>query len=235
MRDPYDPNAQLENAGCLLLNHGAHLAAVGPFVCVVNRQPKNSNAWYGLGNALLGVAGVKKNLDLLKLSLQCVRRSLQEDPANRFATELAEIIQTQTPLSSDDFASTEAFDGDPNEILRWAEFSSEAIIAALRNMKAWQERCQIVMWLGLQGISDFVPILILAMEKDEHKDVQMAAIKRLAAWPDVPGVRECFERLVASGQAKELGPYPGIALRGMKRQWATELEATLDSPWREKA
>jgi len=135
MRDPYDPNAQLENAGCLLLQHRAYLAAVGPFVFVVDRQPNNSNAWYGLANALLGSAGARKNLDLLRLSLRCVRRSLNEDPTNRFATELADIIRTRTPLSPDDFVGTEAFDGNPKDILRWAEFSSDAIIAALGNMR----------------------------------------------------------------------------------------------------
>jgi len=90
------------------------------------------------------------------------------------------------------------------------------------------------MWLGWQGIPEFVAVLIAAVDKDDHPDVRMAAIKRLADWPDYPEVRKCFERLVDSGQAKELQPYPSMALQGMKRDWATELEAKLDNPWRDE-
>jgi hypothetical protein len=173
-------------------------------------------------------------VELLKLSLACLRRSLKEDLSHEMTLGVVEVIRTRTPLSPGAFDTIPAFEGDPHELLHSSGYSAEALIAAFRRIEGWDERMQVVMWLGGQGIPDFVPLLVEAVDRDTHPDVRMAAIKRLGCWPDEPGVRECFERLVNSGITEDLGPYPGIALGAMERDWARELEAKVDAnaPWR---
>src|SRR5690349_13450507 len=76
---PMQAPTQLERVGILFLNRGSFAAAAVILTCVVREAPKNSLAWYGIGNALLCLSRSRDTIPLLRLSFSCLLRSLEED------------------------------------------------------------------------------------------------------------------------------------------------------------
>ena len=103
--------------------------------------------------------------------------------------------------------------------------SNRVFALALQQIESWEERLQLVMWLGDQRSSDFADLLVYASEHDSNSDVRMGAVKRLAFLGDLPQVRQCLERLVASGNWQGIEPYLSMTLRRIQQPWANELLA----------
>ncbi|WP_157391953.1 HEAT repeat domain-containing protein [Nocardia terrae] len=114
-----------------------------------------------------------------------------------------------------------AFEGSPLTLLPRLGFTAAALVDATMALPR-DDRMRIILWLRPQGIEDFVPVLIAAVQDpDEH--IRMTAIEYLGYWGDRSDVRECFERLVNSGEHRELQPYAGMALYSIEEDWARRL------------
>lgn len=224
--NPYDPDVQLENACVLLFNHSFFVAAAGMFAHLLSRQPTNSSAWYAVSRSVAAISKERNDSELLIISIVCLRRALVEDPNNKFAAELHGRLMEIPDFIALERANLPPFDGSPFAISSVLGFSPKSVVEAFQALQEWELRAKLVMWLGNQPIPDVVPLLIAAVD-DRHRDVSMAAIKRLAYWPDSEGVRQCLERLVNDGKARELQPYPSIALVRIQRDWAADLQAKL--------
>ncbi|MVU82333.1 hypothetical protein GPX89_34500 [Nocardia sp. ET3-3] len=221
-RGPYDPDTRLEKAGLLFLTRSSTLVvAVGLFAYLVDRVPNASPPWYGIGNGLSRLAYEQHSLPLFRYSVAALRRSLVEDPENRLARELLDTMRGWDALSDSEFAEVHAFEGSPLTLLPRLGFTAAALVDATMALPR-DDRMRIILWLRPQGIEDFVPVLIAAVQDpDEH--IRMTAIEYLGYWGDRSDVRECFERLVNSGEHRELQPYAGMALYSIEEDWARRL------------
>jgi len=215
----------LERAGVLLLNHSAYTAATSIFVRIITITPKHTMAWYGLGNALFRISRQSQDLSLLKISLSCLRRSIAEDATNQMSAELCQLIETRTPLSAEECLTCQPYVSDVGEIVTTVGYSNEVFVLALQQIESWEERLQLVMWLGDQRDPDFADLLVYASEHDSNSDVRMGAVKRLASLGDLPQVRQCLERLVASVNWQGTEPYLSMTLRRIQQPWANKLLA----------
>lgn len=227
-RNPYDPDIQLENAAILFLNRDALVPAIALFSYLGDRQPGHSPLWYGLGNGLAQLAREKRSRALLTLAIAALRRSLQEDGANPLSLQLLDLLRDRSGLSSSDFEAIAAFEGSPLRLLSVIGFSIETLVDAMLALPEWRDRMGIVMYLRQQGIEDFVPVLVAAIERDPHPDVRAAALKYLGRWGERSDVRACLERLVYSGEWHELQPYVSMALRPILSEWAQLLLQRVD-------
>ncbi len=218
----------LEGVGVLFLNRRQHRAALVALCSAASASPRGSSAWYGVGNALLMLSTENDAIRRLRLSLSCLLRALEEDPDNRLAKELIEVIERRSPLTPEDRASCGAFAEDPGEIPPRVGASVEDLVRAFVALPAWQERMQVTMFVGEHGGPSLGPVLAAAL-KDAHGDVCMAALKRLRRFATEPALQSVLTELVRSGRARALEPYSSMALRPLAREapWAARLLSDL--------
>lgn len=228
IRDPYDPNVQLENAARLFLNRGALVAAIALFAYLGNRQPHHSPLWYGLGNGLARLAHERRSRALLRLAIAVLCRSVREDPANPLSPPLLDLLRDRSGVPAADYEAIAPFEGSPLPLLQAIGFSPDALVEAALAMPDWQDRMRIVMYLRQQDIEEVAPLLVATIERDPHPDVRMAALKFLGRWGARSDVCRCLERLVSSGEWRRLQPYALMALRPIQQQWAQQLADQID-------
>ncbi|MEM9162824.1 MAG: hypothetical protein AAGC54_07115 [Cyanobacteria bacterium P01_F01_bin.4] len=203
---PYDPKSGLENAGLQFLQQARYLCAINCFGELATLEPTYDMAWYGLGNALFSLAGERRDLEILKLSLACLRRTLVENENNDLALELEGWINRQTPLSAETFQACRAYQKSPDAIAATLGFNAQTLLEAWHDIKTPQTRMQIIMWLA-PHYETHVGELLLAALTDPNQDVQMAALKRIYPWGDQQNVQYQIATLVDTDAYLTLEPY----------------------------
>jgi hypothetical protein len=225
--DPYHPMSRLTNAGSLLSHHGAHLEAAFVFAQLAWAEPDHAPGWAALASELICVSGDRADLALLEVALSCAKRALAEDPADPLAQELLQGAPEHTPLTAAAVDACRPFTGDPRERVVQAGFTAPQITAAMDRMEAWEQRLQLVMWLGDLVQPDYLDLLIHAAERDSHRDVRMGAVKRLRYYAEDQKVQECLERIVASSARQEIEPYVSMTLGAIPEPWAADLRSRI--------
>ena len=221
MSEFYNEVEELEAAAFMLLEQKVWDQAAGLFASLVAQQPSNAIAWYGLSNSYFHVSGEQGDINKLKIAYAFGLRSLKEDPTNRYTSELLSILLQKTPLQEIGVNDLSPFSTDPIQITGKL-LSSDRLIEVLCSFPDYKERMKLIMFLGDQNFEVFVPLLIYAVEKDENKDVQMSALKRLYPRGNDPAVRAVFERIYSNGKWFGLEPYFTMTLIGMNIEWANE-------------
>jgi hypothetical protein len=218
----------LERAGVVLLTNRRFVAAIGVLAQIASQEPSSPGPWYGLGNALLGLARAEDRdaVECLRRSVACLRRALELDPGFTLARELIGVIGQRSALPAAEVAACEPFAGEASELARWAGFEVEAAVADVASLAAWKDRMAIVMLVD--GAPSFAPWIVAALD-DPHTDVCMAALKRAFRIAGAPGLRAAIERCVTSGRWREVEPYATTAVRSMARTepWAAALLAQM--------
>lgn len=208
---PYDPKSGLENAGLLFSQQARYLCAISCFAELATLEPTYDMAWYGLGNALYSLSGERRDLEILQLSLACVRRTLAENKNHDMALELEGWISRQTPLSREIFQTCQAYPHSPDAIAATLGFNTQTLLEAWHNLNTPQTRMQMVIWLAPQYASHVGELLLTALS-DPNKDVQLAALKRIYPWGDQQKVQYQITTLVDSDAYLTLEPYVSRAI-----------------------
>ncbi len=214
--DDYDPIQAFESAAITFLNQNLYVSASCIFVNVVEIDPENSMAWYGLANSLYCLAGQGGDLSILELSMSCVYRSLEEDSNNGMAAELSEWIRNNTPLHPDVYSDCSPFNEDPKLILTQIDFTQESVANDFIMLESWQERMQVVIWLYDINEPYYVDILIKALD-DPYDDVKMAALKRIGPFGNRGEIRDKLENMLITEEFVKIEPYFSIALDNIYR------------------
>ncbi|MCP4109698.1 MAG: hypothetical protein GY749_29965 [Desulfobacteraceae bacterium] len=231
--EDYNPIQAFESAAITFLNQNLYVSAACIFVNIVEINPENSMAWYGLANSLYCLAGKEGDLSILELSMSCVYRSLEEDNTNSMAAELSDWIINNTPLHPDVYSDCSPFNEDPKLILNQVGFTRECVANDFTRLESWQERMQIVMWLYDINEPYYADILIKALN-DLHNDVKMAALKRIGPFGNQSEIRDKLENMLITEEFINIEPYFSIALGNIYRnaddsyEWVETLSQKLD-------
>ena len=226
----YPTNAKmLEYAGSLLMVKGHATAAGGVFAKLASREPGNPIGWAGLADAMGVIALKEGRSELIRGSIGCARRALAERHDFTPAAETLTIMRDRGGLTRSEVDSISTYQGSPMPLANQAGYEASLLWLAVKSLPDWGDRMKLVMWLGEQGDSDFVPLLVQAGDADQHPDVRSAAVKRLGTWPDRDDVKDLLERLVKSHRFREIEPYVSFTLHEIDRPWSKELLRQIES------
>jgi hypothetical protein len=211
LSDTYDRRALLYHAGMLLLGREKYKSASGVFGKLASMEPHCSLVWYCLASALYNLAGTRRDLSVLRVALSCAKRSQEEDPSNRYACDLRELIETQTPLSVHATSDVGPYRDPVETILEKAGFDDVCLAKEASSLSKRRERMQLVIFLGHLDDSFATELLINSLD-DQDADVRMAALKRIGSWGDREDLKAKLERLASASEREKVGPYIFMAL-----------------------
>jgi hypothetical protein len=223
-----DEHQMLEQLGYLFLNKEMNVSAAGLFSTLVKNKPDSTMGWYGIANSLYRISLIEKDLNKLKIGVQCVLRSIDEDENNEFAKELHQWMITRTPLKDKSTSNILRFNGDSKIITELIGFNGKILISDFQNIESWEERMQIIMFLE-NNKEEYAGDLYLHALDDPNNDVKMAALKRIGFWGNKNEVRDILVEMVESKAWDDVGHYLGMAINRVKiyypeyEEWAEPL------------
>jgi hypothetical protein len=216
--------SSLEKAGLLFFKNQKYASALVVFEKLVTEEPHNSNAWYGIGNAIAQLCNEKKRPDLLPFALAAFKKAIQTNGgSHRISEEFSETIIRTLQLGENEVNGIVPMNPEQLTLLiEEFKIGRDELVSEFAGLTA--DKMVIVMFLGDSGQQVFFPYLKQAVLNETDIDVRYAALKRLRFYKGHPELEDLFSRAISSQKSDELEPYLSMALHAMDEPWAEKFK-----------
>lgn len=202
-----------EQISLIYYHEHKYAASVHFFLYCVQIQPENSNAWYGLGDAICALAKEQESDEIYDLGISFIKKSLSIDVLNKYSGPMLARM-TQSPYVGQlRIQNIPTFDNENiSEIKERFMLGPEALGAYF---KLCSDDNRIRLAILLCDMSEFFSFNLFneVVINDKNIHVKLAIMKRFAAYSAQPRLKETFEYLAEENRWHPYEPYFSMTLR----------------------
>lgn len=213
-----------------------YAASVHFFLFCVQIQPENSNAWYGLGDAICALAKEQQDEEIYDLGISFIKKSLSIDATNQYSGPMLARMTQAPHIGQLRIQNIPTFDIENIEKVKEQFMLHPEELASYFKLCNDDNRIRLAMLLC--DMSDYFSFNLLndLVITDKNKHVRLAIMKRLVVYCSQPQLKETFEYLFEKNLWSSYEPYFSHTLRQISAvlpkmkmtDWATKILETIN-------
>lgn len=224
-----------EQIALVYLHEHQYAASVHFFLYCVQIQPENSNAWYGLGDAICALAKGQESDEIYDLGISFIKKSLSIDLNNKYSASMLARMAQSPGIGQIRIQNIPTFNEENiNEIKKRFLLSQEIVDSYFRVCSDDNRIRLAILHCDMPDHFSF-NLLNEVVINDENTHVKLAIMKRMFVYAAHPQLRETFEYLVEENRWIAYEPYFGLTLKQIsyilpqinKTDWASKLLQTI--------
>lgn len=182
-------------------------ASIHFFLWCVQIQPKNSMAWYGLGDSTCAFGIKEKSDEIYDLGISFIRKSISIDDTNQYSLSMLARMFQAPHIGKERIEKIATFNTSDLGIIKEKYMLEQEVLNL--SFKKCSDDNRIRLSILLCDIGDFFSFELLndAVVNDTEKHLRLAIMKRLATYCTRTQLEQTFEYLSLEERWKSYEPY----------------------------